>query len=147
MHFTRTNYETYCFHFEEEKKIAGGGSKKKEFFLGGVEKKSKKSDFSIKVVAISDNSNFSIFQKKNRHFSSHFTLISAHTNFHDPRTSPSGRKVIRRRGGRGRREEEKNKFSGHYVCHEAHLHHRMDSARTSLGPIFTTLGQPLLGEK
>jgi hypothetical protein len=29
-------------------------------------------------------------------FSSSFTLISGHTNFHDPRTTPSGRKVIRR---------------------------------------------------
>ena len=32
-----------------------------------------------------------------QHFSSSFTLISAHTNFHNPRTTPSGRKVIRRR--------------------------------------------------
>jgi hypothetical protein len=34
-----------------------------------------------------------------------FCLISAHTNFHGPRTTPSGRKVIRRR--KREREEEK----------------------------------------
>jgi hypothetical protein len=46
------------------------------------------------------------------HFSSTFTIISAHTNFHDPRTTPSGGKVIRRRKGGKRKErgkkEEKN---------------------------------------
>jgi hypothetical protein len=74
----------------------------------------KKKIFSIKVVTISDNSDhFSLFAKQinfppegggrgvthipPHHFSSSFTLISAHTNFHDPRTTPSGRKVIRRR--------------------------------------------------
>jgi hypothetical protein len=62
---------------------------------------------------------FHIFQKKIikpkggvaklcfRHFSSSFTIISAHTNFHDPRTrtTSSGRKVIRRR--RGKKEKKK----------------------------------------
>jgi hypothetical protein len=60
--------------------------------------------FFIKVLAISDDSNFSIFfvflggsPNIYRHFSSSFTLISAHTNFHNPRTTPSRRKVIRYR--------------------------------------------------
>ena len=58
-------------------------------------KKKSKINFSIKVLAISDNSDFSFFlffclggvpQIFFRHFSSSFTLMSAHTNFHDPRT-------------------------------------------------------------
>ena len=68
-------------------------------------KKNSKFYFSIKVLAISDNSDFSkkkiIFflggggvpQFFFGHFSSTFTLISAHTNFHDPRSTPCGRKV------------------------------------------------------
>jgi hypothetical protein len=76
-------------------------------------------------------------QKKIRHFSSRFTLISAHTNFHDPRTTHSGRKVIRYRERRERKE--KNEFSGHYVCHAAHLQQRTGSARTSLGPIMVLI--------
>jgi hypothetical protein len=54
----------------------------------------------------------------------------------DPRTTPSGRKVIRRREKKERRGGEKNnEFSGHFVCHSAHLQRRTGSARTSLGPI------------
>ena len=80
-----------------------------------AKKRRKKLDFSIKVLTISDNSDFSIFiffgggvggpNKISPHFSFSFTLISAHTNFHDPRTNPSGRKVIRRR--RKKKEEKK----------------------------------------
>jgi hypothetical protein len=98
----------------------------------------KKSDFLIKVLAISDNSDFfggGIPQFFGRHFSSSFTLISAHTNVHDPRTNPSGRKVIRRREKwKERGGEKNNEFSGHFVCHAARLQRRTGSARTSLGP-------------
>jgi hypothetical protein len=47
-----------------------------------------------------------------RYFSSSFTQISAHTNVHDPRTTPSGRKVIRRRKKRKierKKERERKK--------------------------------------
>jgi hypothetical protein len=40
------------------------------------------------------------------HLSSNFTIISAHKYVHDPRRTPSGRKVIRRRR---KREEEREK--------------------------------------
>jgi hypothetical protein len=63
-------------------------------------------------------------------FSSCFTLISAHTNFHDPRTTPSGRKVIRYR--RKKEREKNSEFSGAYVCHAARLQRHTESARTSL---------------
>jgi hypothetical protein len=52
-----------------------------------------------------------------RHFSSSFTLISAHQKFHDPRNTPSGRKV--RESERRRGERENNGVnSGHYVLHQ-----------------------------
>jgi hypothetical protein len=71
--------------------------------------------------------------QSSRHFSSSFTLIRAHTNFHDHRTTPSGREAKRKE-----REKEKkiNEFSGHYVCHVARLQRCTGSARTSLDQHF-----------
>jgi hypothetical protein len=86
--------------------------------------------FSIKLLPISP---LFIFIKKNYpqwggfpkkcfcHLSSIFTLISTHTNFHNPRPTPSGRKV---------REAERERD----VCHAACLQRRTGSTCTSLGP-------------
>jgi hypothetical protein len=53
-----------------------------------------------------------------RHFSSSLTLISAQNFVHDPRTTPSGRKV-RESERREKREEERREkvteYSGHYI--------------------------------
>jgi hypothetical protein len=82
----------------------------------------KKLNFSIKVLAISDNSDFStIF------------FLSAHTNFHDPRTNPFGRKVIRYR----EREREKTTnlvatmFATQPVCNAARAAHALRSDQKS----------------
>ena len=73
-----------------------------------------------------------------RHFSSRFTLISAHTNFHNPRINPSGRKVIRyrrRKKEREKEEEEEKKttnlvsttFATQPVCNVARAAHALRS--------------------
>ena len=88
--------------------------------------------------------------KNFRHFPSTFTLISAHTNFHDPRTTPSVRKVRE-----GERETNNGVNRGHYVLHQrvqrqtlAHALKKIlelsEMARTFNEKF---LGQPLLGEK
>jgi hypothetical protein len=68
-------------------------------------------------------------------FLSFFTLISAHTNFHDARTTPSGRKVIWRRkkerGGGGGGEKTRNlvatSFATQPVCNAAQAAHALFS--------------------
>jgi hypothetical protein len=108
-------------------------------------KKNSKFYFSIKVLAISDNSDFSkkkiIFflgggvpQFFFGHFSSTFTLISAHTNFHDPRSTPCGRKVRAEREERGGERKNNGVNRGHYVLHQR-WRTPTAGARTSLGPI------------
>jgi hypothetical protein len=57
------------------------------------------------------------------HFSS-----SAHTNFHNPRSTPSGRKVRE-----GERRENNSVNRGHYVCHAACLQQRTGSRQAAHG--------------
>ena len=54
----------------------------------------------------------------NNNKKSNFTLISAHTNFHDPRSTPSGTKV---REAEEEKRENNSVNRGHYVCHAVHL--------------------------
>ena len=89
---------------------------------------------------------FVFLQKKNhtrggqiyiRIFSSSFTLISAHLNFHYPRTTPSVRKVIRRR----RKKEKKTinsvatSFAAQPVCNTTQAAHALRSDQLLLGTL------------
>jgi hypothetical protein len=56
---------------------------------------------------------------------------------HDPRSTPSGRKVREEERKREKEREINSVNRGHYVCHAARLQCGMGSTRTSLGPMFS----------
>ena len=71
-------------------------------------------------------------EHKQIYFSSVFNLISAHTNFHDPRTTPSGRKVRTWERKRERKKEREitvlivvTTFAMQPVCNAARAVHAL----------------------